>query len=635
VEDFRDVNNATEDDGHPLPRIEGILQKQGEYKMWSTLDLKDGYHQMPLKPEHRYITCMSTPRGTMQWNVLVMGLKNGNAMFQRMMEWVLRDHPYADPYVDDIIIGSTADTPENLLVEHEKNVRAVLETLKKYELVAEFSKARLFMKEVEFCGHVLREGRRGPAPGKLLSIQGWELPKTVTQLRGFLGLTNYYSCYVKNYAEFAAPLMSKLQLNREDGKKGSQKPIRWTTEDVESFVALKKALAEELELFHLEPDQPFVMKTDPSDQAIGAVLEQHRNGKVVPVAFFSRKLGGSQLNWTPREKESYAIVSSLRKWAGWIGFQPILIQTDHRSIEDWVTEHVDTPSGPRGRRARWHETLSQFNLEIQYMPGKDNIVADAMSRYAYPASSAREDVSFHGSATAREEMKKIIEKEIREGRMVALLQMGKMEPEKNTRNLGRIHIVGGTIATEQIATHVRIVQGNFDRRNSQEPKVEPTQASLNPIQTRSGIIVGDSESEEIPTPIVPDANVCLGLTWEEWNKARCEGLSSVSTVNLPARITFPKTPNWETADVILEINIPKCLENGYLFFNDDKEGYYACSGDGDFFIPPDYFFRALSTVDAKVIFPEEDIPSSSAPPKGGPVPTTQTIFQVPNRPPRA
>ena len=114
-----------------------------------------------------------------------MGLKNGNAMFQRMMEWVLREHQNADPYVDDIIIGSTGDTEEELLANHEKEVRAVLETLKKYELVADWDKARLFMREVEFFGHILREGRRGPAPGKLLSIQGWELRKTVTQLRGF------------------------------------------------------------------------------------------------------------------------------------------------------------------------------------------------------------------------------------------------------------------------------------------------------------------------------------------------------------------------------------------------------------------------------------------------------------------
>ena len=130
------------------------------------------------------------------------------------------------------------------------------------------------------------------------------------------------------------------------------------------------------------------------------------------MAFFSRKLAKAQLNWTPREKETYAIVAALRKWSDLIGFQPILVATDHKALENWVTEHVDTPSGPRGRRARWHETLSQFDIQVVYIPGPDNVVADAMSRYAYPASSAREDVSFHGSAEASEEVKKMVEEEL-------------------------------------------------------------------------------------------------------------------------------------------------------------------------------------------------------------------------------
>ena len=150
---------------------------------------------------------------------------------------------------------------------------------------------------------------------------------------------------------------------------------------------MKIVLAEHLELFRLLPDTPFVMHTDASDKAIGAVLEQYQmvggESKLVPVAFFSRKLGKTQQNWTPREKETYAIVSALRKYAGYVGLQPILILTDHKSLEDWVREKMDTPSGPAGRRARWHETLSKFDLTVQYMPGKDNVVADAMSRFAY------------------------------------------------------------------------------------------------------------------------------------------------------------------------------------------------------------------------------------------------------------
>ena len=282
------------------------------------------------------------------------------------------------------------------------------------------------MREVEFCWHILSEGRRRPASGKLLSIQKWELPQTVTQLRGFLGLTNYYSSYVEHYADYAGPLMSKLQLNRVDGKKGSQKRLSWRKHEIESFEKLKKVLAESLELFRIDPDSPFILRTDASDKAIGAVLEQerkvsHKNVlRKVPVGFFA-EIGEITVKLDPREKETYAVVSALRKWAGWIGLQPVLITTDHKSLEDWVTEKMDTPSGPAGRRARWHETLSKFDLEIKYIPGPENLVADALSRFAYPASKAFQDSSFHGSAEAQEEMKNIIEEELAEGRMVGVI----------------------------------------------------------------------------------------------------------------------------------------------------------------------------------------------------------------------
>ena len=189
----------------------------------------------------------------------------------------------------------------------------------------------------------------------------------------------------------AGPLYSKLQLNRHDGKKGSQKRLEWTPEEIEAFHKLKNTLTQELSLFHLRPDQPFILRTDASKYAVGAVLEQEQDGKIVPVAFFSRKLTEGQTRWSPRELETYAIVASLRKWAGWIGYQPVMLLTDHKALEAWVNEFVNTPSGPAGRRARWHQTLSKFDITVQYVPGKTHIVADAMSRYAYPASKAFQD----------------------------------------------------------------------------------------------------------------------------------------------------------------------------------------------------------------------------------------------------
>jgi hypothetical protein len=341
----------------------------------------------------------------MQWKVLVMGLKNAGSQFQRMMEWVLRDLPNVDPYLDDILVGSVGDSLEELIENHKQDLEKVMKTLEEHQLVASPTKSTFFQREVEFCGHILRDGVRQPAPGKLLPIQKWELPRTVTALRGFLGLTNYFSEYVPNYAETAAPLMSKLKLNRLDGKKGSQKPVEWGETDIEAFEKLKSKLAQELGLHQPDLDRPFILRADASDHAIGAELCQEIGGQVRTVALFSRKLGSSQLNWASKEKEMYAVVAALHKWSGVINFQPVLIQTDHKALEHWVTEHVNTPSGPRGRRARWHEILSEFDIEVQYLPGPQNVIADAMSRWAYPATSSRQDVSWHGSLEGKNEVK--------------------------------------------------------------------------------------------------------------------------------------------------------------------------------------------------------------------------------------
>ena len=130
------------------------------------------------------------------------------------------------------------------------------------------------------------------------------------------------------------------------------------------------------------------------------------------MAFWSRILAeGQHRTWTAREKETYAIVCALRKWSAHIGLQPGVVCTDHQSLQSWHKEHVDTPSGPAARRARWHETFAKFDLSVVYVRGKDNTVADCLSRWAYPAGKAWMDISSHGDAEETEEAKRIIEME--------------------------------------------------------------------------------------------------------------------------------------------------------------------------------------------------------------------------------
>ena len=215
------------------------------------------------------------------------------------------------------------------------------------------------------------------------------------------------------YAELLGPLHKMLQVGKFDGRKGSKKKLAWTPEAEDAFSRLKERHLGQLRLFLVDPDKGFVLRTDASDYAVGAVLEQIRdNGSHVPVAFWSQILAeGQRRTWTARGKETYAIVCALRKWSGHIGLQPLVVCTDHQSFQSWHKKHVDTPSGPAARRARWHETFAKFDLSVVYVPGKDNTVADCLSRWAYPAGKAWMYISSHGDAEETEEAKRIIEME--------------------------------------------------------------------------------------------------------------------------------------------------------------------------------------------------------------------------------
>ena len=145
-------------------------------------------------------------------------------------------------------------------------------------MVADIKKCKFFVLEVEFCGHIIGKGQRRPAGGKLLALEKWEEPKTITALRGFLGFTNYYSAYVPNYAELAADLMEKLKVGKKEDKKSSRTPVNVVDKERQAFQKLKAALMKGLSLQTVNPDKPFILRVDASGRAVGAALEQFADG---------------------------------------------------------------------------------------------------------------------------------------------------------------------------------------------------------------------------------------------------------------------------------------------------------------------------------------------------------------------
>ena len=231
-------------------------------------------------------------------------------------------------------------------------------------------------------------------------LQRWEKPDNIRERWGFLGLANYYLGYIPNYTSIATLWIEMLE-NLRKQKNRKKIGLKWNASANMAFLKLKGARTDIVLLQLANWDNDFVLTPDASNLAVGAALQQEGpDGALRPLAFFSRKLSGSQLNWSPREKECYAIVAALLKWHGGQGNKRVEVRTDHRSLQNWATQDLKTVGGPSPRQARWHELFSKFDLHVLYNPGPVNPVDDFRSRWAYAANQGLGDVSIHGMAQA-------------------------------------------------------------------------------------------------------------------------------------------------------------------------------------------------------------------------------------------
>ena len=247
-----------------------------------------------------------------------MGVTNGNATFQRMLENLLEPmRECADPFVDDVIIasGDPSMRYDELLQAHERDVTRVLDLPVRHKPTASSEEATIGVRQVVFASHVVDNWQRQPIPGKVAAIEHWEKPKMVSELRAYLRFCNHYWGYIKMLAEYAAPMTAMLSGNREETKKGSKKALVWNAESYRAPEGLKQALLSAVGLDLVDPDRGFVLRTDAPNYAIGAVLEQVLDdGRHMPVAFWSRVLAeGQRRTWETGEKEAYTIVMAVRK----------------------------------------------------------------------------------------------------------------------------------------------------------------------------------------------------------------------------------------------------------------------------------------------------------------------------------
>ena len=381
VIDFKKLNTATVDDKYPIPNISVILSNLGEAKFFTTLDLKAGFHQIILADKDREKTAFSVNNGKYEFCRLPFGLKNAPSIFQRAIDDVLREQigKSCHVYIDDVIIYSKNED------DHITHIDWVLTRLLEANMRVSVNKSKFFKTNVQYLGFRVSINGIQTSPEKIETMKKYPQPNNLFQLRSFIGLASYYRCFVKDFAKIARPLTDELK--GENGKVSASQskkiPICLNENQISTFNKIKNILiSEDVMLMYPDFKKPFDLTTDASSYGLGAVLSQ--DGK--PITFISRTLKDVELNFATNERELLAIVWALRTLRHYLyGVKNLNIFTDHQPLTFAVSDR-----NPNAKIKRWKAFIDEHNASINYKPGKENIVADALSRQQIKAAETQE-----------------------------------------------------------------------------------------------------------------------------------------------------------------------------------------------------------------------------------------------------
>ncbi|KAD4385312.1 hypothetical protein E3N88_25480 [Mikania micrantha] len=293
--DYRELNKLTIKNRYPLPRIDDLFDQIHGAQYFSNIDLRSGYHQIRVQEEDIPKKAFRTRNGHYEFMVMRFGLTNRPAVFMDLMNRVCK--PYLDQFVivfiDDILIYSKSKA------KHEQHVKKILELLKKQQLYAKFTKCEIWLREVHFLGHVVKNDGIHVDPAKIEAIKNWDSSKTPTEIGSFLGLAGYYRRFISNFSKIALPLTKLTQ---------KSEPLVWEQKQEDAFQTLKQNLCGAPILSFPEGIDEFVVYCDASHQGLGCVLMQRH--KVIAYASIQLKI--HEKNYTTHDLELGAVVFALK-----------------------------------------------------------------------------------------------------------------------------------------------------------------------------------------------------------------------------------------------------------------------------------------------------------------------------------
>ncbi|XP_037977694.2 uncharacterized protein K02A2.6-like [Plutella xylostella] len=358
------LNQVLSVDKYPLPRIDDLLSNLSGSTCYSKLDLSQAYNQIGLDDSKRY-TVINTHRGLFMYNRLVYGLSSSPGIFQRIMSNLLREIPNVIVFMDDILLyGKTMD-------DHLQALHRVLQKLQENGLKIKLSKCTFFAKEVKYLGYVIDKNGIRVDEDKIKPILNMTEPRTVSELRSFLGMVNFYGKFIRNLSTHVAPLNDLLKKNNK---------WSWGNKEKRAFETVKQMLLSCDVLAHYDSARPLVVTCDASAHGLGAVLTQpDAAGAERPVAYASRALTQPERNYSQIHKEALAIIYAVKKFHQYLFGREFLLRTDHKPLLSIFNPEAAIPSMTTSRMQRWALTLSAYNFKIEYISTDKNI-ADALSR---------------------------------------------------------------------------------------------------------------------------------------------------------------------------------------------------------------------------------------------------------------
>ena len=369
----RQINKQTVKGRYPLPRIDLLFDRLGQARIFSKLDLAQGYHQIAMAEDSINKTAFCTHLGQWEYVAMPFGLCNAPSTFQKLMNKVFAEeiNSFISVYLDDILIFSRS------VEEHWDHLNTALERLRRAKLYGRLHKCEFLKDKVDYLGFEVSAEGIHASPEKVKAVLDWPRPQSVHDVRSVLGLASYYRKFIKSFSQLAKPLTDLTQ---------DKTVWRWGDAETNSFTVLKVAMATAPILRLPDFDKQFVVTTDASDVPVGAILEQDFGSGLQPIAFASRKLNVTENRYSAYEREMLGIVWALGQWKHY--FQspyPIIIQTDHAPLR-----HLPNQTSVNSRVWRWISILQGYNVEIRHIPGKRD-PADSLSRQLISDALVRKD----------------------------------------------------------------------------------------------------------------------------------------------------------------------------------------------------------------------------------------------------